>query len=143
MTCLRGLLALLPLLLTGCFLPGLVIRVDPNGCLANGDCMGAGTNGYNAETRTILLSPDAPVAVLAHELCHAHQHQVVLEGLHKEPDNTLRTWYLTAEGQDYLKLGEPVRESPLEDAAWVCAWYYLDPSNLTLAELSWAERWLL
>jgi hypothetical protein len=141
------LLILLPLttLLMGCVLPyGLRVYVDLNSCLPDGSyCATSGASAYQPRTRTVILGPNWTLQVLAHELCHARQHQVVLDSLHKEPSDSLREYLMTAEGQDYLRLGGSAPAGmPIEGAANACVWWYLDRSNLTPAELTWAERWL-
>jgi len=124
------LLVLLPLLLTGCLLPpGVHISV------------GGGANYYDAPTRTIALASNQPVAIQAHEACHAHQHEMVLE---KNPtSDNLWLYFGTSEGMAFLALrNQAPSEGALEDAAWVCAYYFTDPSRLTPDALAWAEEWL-
>jgi len=124
------LLALLPLLLTGCFLPPGVQLI-----------VGGDANYYDAPSRTVALAPDQPVAIMAHEACHAHQHQMILE---KDPaSRNLWGYFSTSEGMSYMALtGQTPPEATLEDAAWACAWWYLDQSRLTPAESTWAAQWL-
>jgi hypothetical protein len=142
------LLTLLPLitLLTGCTrLPeGLRIIESPDSCLPDHSyCATSGASAYQPRTRTVILGPNWTLQVLAHELCHARQHQVVLDSLHKEPSDSLQEYLMTAEGQDYLRMGGSAPAGmPLEGAANACAWWYLDKNNLTPAELAWAEKWL-
>jgi len=124
------LLALLPLLLTGCLLPpGLHVIV------------GGGANYYDAPSRTVALAPGQSAGIVAHELCHAHQHEMVLE---KNPaSDNLWLYFGTSEGMAFLALrNQAPSADALEDAAWVCAWYYVDPSRLTPIALSWAETWV-
>jgi hypothetical protein len=139
------LLALVPLLLTGCILPpGLQVIVSTDGCTSNGECWHGGaspSNYYDAPSRAVVLYPDQPVQIVAHELCHAHQHAMVLA---KDPaSNDLMAYFGTSEGMAFLALrNQAPSVDALEDAAWVCAWYYVDPDRLYPNALAWAQEWL-
>ena len=138
------LVAIIPLLLTGC-LPvpsGLSVHVSVDGCVGDGSyCTGAPANYYDAPTRAVVLAPDQPIEILVHEICHAHQHAMVLE---KNPDScNLWLYFGTTEGMSYLTYtGQTPSEATLEANAWVCAWWWLDRGQLTPAELAWAEEYL-
>jgi hypothetical protein len=121
----------LALLLTGCIAlpPGLHVTV------------GGDANYYDAPTRTIALAPDQPMAIWAHEACHARQHEKILE---RDPaSDNLWLYFQTPEGVSFLSASSQVPSGAvLEDEAWVCAWYYVDPSRLTSGGLAWAQEWL-
>jgi hypothetical protein len=73
-----------------------------------------------------------------HELCHAHQHWSINGGEPLEPsDYDLESWYQTDEGTSFTTAvqGLPWAWSHsavngLEDFAWTCAYWYLQPSDL-------------
>lgn len=73
-----------------------------------------------------------------HELCHAHQHWTISGGAALPPsDYDLESWYGTGEGQSFVAavagLSFPwgrSASSGLEDFAWTCAYWYLDPARL-------------
>ena len=124
---------------------------------------------YVATTRTIYLRTGVSrtdfLIGLSHELCHAHQHQMIIEaGL--TVDNQLQRWYDTAEGRSYLQLSgwkfenstwvEPQEQwsmgypGPWEKAAQACAIWYDPAQNWELDYLKkygggtavWAQQWL-
>jgi hypothetical protein len=84
-----------------------------------------------------------------HELCHAHQHWAINGGGPLDPsDYDLESWYGTSEGQSYAAavagLPWPWSHSAinvLEDFAWTCAYWYLDPAyllNVSPPRYDWA-----
>jgi hypothetical protein len=77
---------------------------------------------------------------MAHELCHAHQHEMILQ---KDPtSNDLMAYFSTSEGQSYMTLtGQMPSEATLEDNAWVCAYYLLGQPQDPARE-RWAEEYL-
>lgn len=138
------LLVLVPLLLTGCILPpGLQVIVSTNGCTSSGTCWqgGSPSNFYDAPSRTVVLYPGQPVQIVAHETCHAHQHEMVLEM--SPASNDLMAYFGTSEGKAFLTAsGQAPSTDALENAAWVCAYWYVDRGRLTPMGLAWAEKWL-
>jgi hypothetical protein len=106
------------------------------GCSSDGECHWY--NFYWAPTREIVMQAnEAPVKV-QHELCHAHQHWSINRGAPLVPSNyDLHTWYVTPEGGSFSQavagLGWPWDSSAvntIEDFAWTCAYWYLDPASL-------------
>jgi hypothetical protein len=118
---------------------------------------------YFAGSPTIYYIAQAPgieTAVLAHEVCHAHQDRVARDDGWTDFEEG---WYRTAAGIDYVRstgwrldgsrwIEQPeaisTSTSPLEDNADVCA-YWFDPAfGPTYLErwapirLAWAQRWL-
>ena len=86
-------------------------------------------NCYHAPTRTIVVLPGQSAKLLAHELCHAHQHQTILDETGIEPSLDLREWYGTSEAGAYMAVREaaPVptewrlsADTALEDFAEGC-----------------------
>lgn len=69
-------------------------------------------NCYHAPSRTIVMVPGQSLKTLAHEGCHAHQHQTVLEELGREPRADLTDWYKTSEAAAYAAV---VEASPRPD----------------------------
>jgi hypothetical protein len=73
-----------------------------------------------------------------HELCHAHQHWSINGGAPLEPSQyDLAPWYKTEEGSSFNSsvagLPWPWSHSAvntLEDFAWTCAYWYLQPADL-------------
>jgi len=171
----KRLAAALPLLtaaalMAGCLsLPdGLQVTVSPDGCTPDRSyCMGRPANYYYPPTRTVVMAPGQGLPQTAHEVCHGHQHEVILEATGREPDITLSPWYTTAEGAaflaatgwradggtgDYGPTFYP-NETPwdflgfnaLEDAAWTCSKYLTDPEDLRARSperYAWAAEWL-
>lgn len=135
-------LAVLAALSVGCIsLPdGLHVYETNSGCASDGVCPfhdGAPHNFYYAPTREIVVVPGQSLKVWAHEACHAHQHQTILDELHAEPlDLTLHEWYQTSEGQAYLAAidGHPHaswpaiadHDSALEDFGEACGRYLVN-----------------
>jgi hypothetical protein len=158
--------------LTGCLaLPeGLTIHVSENGCLPDGTCPYGGkapATFYWAPTRTIVAAPNQGKSTLAHEACHAHQHEMILEDLGHEPSNVdLRDWYETAEGKSFVETtgwkstsvsGQPPtwtgshpwsylsNANPIEDFANTCSRFLVDPQGLTGLDpvrSAWAQEHL-
>lgn len=95
------------------------------------DLCGSYTNCYHAPTRTIVVVPGQSLKVWAHELCHAHQHQTILDQLGREPGLSLDEWYDTDEANDWLVVvGDRAGDgfdaafaSPLESFAEACAMF--------------------
>ncbi len=73
-----------------------------------------------------------------HELCHAHQHWTINGGTPLDPiDYNLSPWYSTAEGVSFVSATEGLAwpwshsaVNALEDFAWTCAHWYLQPAHL-------------
>jgi len=100
------------------------------------------------------------IAVLAHEVCHAHQDRVARDAGQADFEEG---WYRTVAGMDYLRstgwrrVGDRWIErpeaisgssDPLEDNAVICALWF-DPSfgphylrRWTPIRFAWAQRWL-
>lgn len=112
------LLCLIAAATVGCIrLPeGLHVNVTATGCTTSGTCPwadGKPHNWYDATTREIVVAPGQSLKVWAHEACHAHQHQVILDETGEEPRLVasafnpaasiadLHEWLATAEGNAY------------------------------------------
>jgi len=73
-----------------------------------------------------------------HEFCHAHQHWSISRGAPLVPsDYDLESWYSTSEGESFRSavagLSWPWSDSAvsgLEDFAWTCSYWYVDPAHL-------------
>ena len=106
------------------------------GCASDGTCYWF--NFYWAPTREIVLQPGEGPDRVQHEYCHAHQHWAINGGAPLLPsDYDLESWYTTAEGQSFMAatagLPCPWANSAingLEDFAWTCTYWYLDPDYL-------------
>jgi len=106
------------------------------GCASDGRCYPY--NFYWAPTREVVMQPGEPQRKVQHELCHAHQHWAINGGTPLAPsDYDLESWYATAEGQSFATaasgLAWPWSQSAvngLEDFAWTCADWYVDPAHL-------------
>ncbi len=106
------------------------------GCSSDGQCHWY--NFYWAPTHEVVLQNGESQIKVQHELCHAHQHWTIDGGAPLDPSNfDLHTWYDTAEGQSFSTavagLSWPWSHSAangLEDFAWTCAYWYLDPAHL-------------
>jgi hypothetical protein len=119
------------------------------GCASDGQCHWY--NFYWAPTREAVLQNGESQVKVQHELCHAHQHWTISGGASLNPTNyDLHTWYDTAEGQSFVAavsgLDWPWNHSAqnaLEDFAWTCAYWYLDPGYLldvSPARYDWAAQ---
>lgn len=123
------LLALLCLLASGCMrvpagLHVIVTDQPETYCRQRVNC-------YLPSQRAIVVVPDQSIKLWAHEACHAHQHQTVLDaGLTASDD--LHEWYGTAEATAYRAVAEaaPVpaewnlsAPTLLEDFAEACGRY--------------------
>ncbi len=106
------------------------------GCSSDGQCHWY--NFYWAPTHEAVLQNGESQIKIEHELCHAHQHRTINGGASLDPSALdLHTWYDTAEGQSFTAavngLSWPWNHSAvngLEDFAWTCAYWYLDPAHL-------------
>jgi len=106
------------------------------GCASDGFCRPF--NFYWGPTREAVLQNSEPQIKVQHELCHAHQHLSINGGAPLSPsDYDLESWYGTAEGRSFgaAVAGQPwpwthSAVSGLEDFAWTCAYWYLDPAHL-------------
>jgi hypothetical protein len=160
-------IAILALALTGCILPpGLRVYVSDTGCTPDASyCAGHPANYYDPVSRTVVLAPGQGLSTIVHELCHARQHEVVLEALGREPDVALTQWYLTNEATAFIAATGWVPDggwdehgptfyplplpdglglwafNPLEDSAGACAHYLLGQPQEAARE-QWAETWV-
>ena len=108
------------------------------GCASDGECHWY--NFYWAPTHQVVVQRGEGEHKVQHELCHAHQHWSINAGAPLAPsDYDLESWYSTAEGQSFAATvasasgGWPWSHSAvsgLEDFAWTCAYWYLDPAHL-------------
>lgn len=106
------------------------------GCASDGTCYWY--NFYWAPTHEIVMQGGEGAHKVEHERCHAHQHWSINGGAPLDPsDYDLESWYGTAEGQSFLDavagLSWPWTHSQvngLEDFAWTCAYFYVDPAYL-------------
>lgn len=115
---------------------GVTVTESSVGREPNGDCpyRCQPANYYDPQTRVVVLYPGQPERDRLHELCHAHQHETVLEVTSHEPTRDIREWYGTREGRLYsaaIAGLEPIPDwemsqvNALEDFANACAYYYL------------------
>lgn len=161
------------LIFTGCLsLPdGLHVYETTDGCTSTGFCPYGGessANYYYAPLREIVISPGQGKLTLFHEGCHAHQHQVILDEIGREPTLDMREWIDTAEGQSFITTTgwtadgglDPYgptflpnetpwawlsHQSPVEDFANTCALWLAEPEELRHRDplrYAWAERHL-
>lgn len=121
------------------------------GCASDGTCYPY--NFYWAPTREVVMQRGEGQDKVQHELCHAHQHWSINGGAPLDPsDYDLESWYATAEGQSFTamasSLGWPWSHSAvngLEDFAWTCAYWYVDPAYLrsvSSERYRWAQQHL-
>lgn len=124
---------------------GVHLYTSLSGCTSTGVC--PWTDGkvhayYFAPTRELVvppmdaLPPATALKIEAHELCHSHQHETILEETSAEPrDLTLHEWISTSEGIAYQAVVEahprPAEwnlsiDNTLEDFAEACARYLTD-----------------
>ena len=101
---------------------------------------------YNAEHRLAVTRRPWPYTV-AHEVCHAWQHQNILEQRSEDwpVRSDLYEWFLTPQGQSFLLMtGQAGDGYPLEDAAGTCAYRLLGlpMEGLDSGRQEWAEAWL-
>lgn len=112
------------------------------------DLCGAYTNCYHAPSRTIVVLPGQSLKLWAHELCHAHQHQVILDEQGREPSLDMHEWLNTSEGLAYGAVvdasgpnGWDAHFAPLiEDFAEACGRYLVGQDVDTGREAFFAER---
>ena len=106
------------------------------GCASDGECHWY--NFYWAPTHEAVLQQGEGENKVQHELCHAHQHWSISGGAALRPsDYDLESWYSTAEGASFTAMAAglswPWSHSAvngLEDFAWTCTYWYLDPARL-------------
>ena len=106
------------------------------GCASDGECHWY--NFYWAPTNEVVMQPGEGQHKVQHEMCHAHQHWSINGGAPLDPsDYDLESWYGTGEGQSFTAavsgLAWPWSHSAvngLEDFAWTCGYWYLDPASL-------------
>lgn len=109
------------------------------GCASDGTCYWY--NFYWAPTHEVVMQPGEGPHKVQHELCHAHQHWSINGGAPLPPDDyDLESWLATSEGQSFTaavaSLAWPWSHSAvstLEDFAWTCGYWYLDPAYLLQA----------
>ena len=135
---------------------GLHVYESPDGCTSTDVCpwgRGKPRNFYHVPTRQIVLAPNQPLKVAAHEACHAHQHQQVIDELDIEPSIDLDEWYDTREARDYAAVVEAGDGVPwdvqrysyslLEDFAEACGRFLVQdkawPTDVERSEF-FAER---
>ena len=105
-------------------------------CASDGECHWY--NFYWAPTHEAVLQQGEGQNKVQHELCHAHQHWSISGGAPLRPsDYDLESWYSTAEGASFTAMAAGLSwpwshsaVSGLEDFAWTCAYWYLDPARL-------------
>lgn len=160
----------LPILAKLPVVPGLHIHLDPYLCASaeDADCQLEDRTGllsfYEENLAEIVLRSDWPafgawtsyeeiVELIAHEVCHAHQHRVVLDaGMEVGPDLDLASqWYRTNQGQAFFIAGGQAslpghaHIDPYQDFANVCAFWYLrrpELQQLDPAMYRFASEWL-
>ena len=129
---------------------------------------------YQSTTRTVNVGYFEPMTGylthIAHEVCHAYQHQQALDAGFEDDGNILTDWTSTSAGADFaaqtgwtLENGQWVEEqvdtgfygypNPAEDHAQLCAiwfdpagfWTYLQQGyleNWAPIRYAWAQNWL-
>ncbi len=125
-------------------------RTVLGGCASDGACYWY--NFYWAPTQEVVMQYGEGVIKVQHEICHAHQHWSINGGAPLLPsDYDLGSWYETTEAQSFITatagLSWPWTHSAinsLEDFAWTCAYWYLDPEQLVTIggqeRYEWARR---
>ncbi len=134
---------------------GTTLRIPDGTTVVHGSCASDGEchwyNFYWAPTHEAVVQAGESGIKVEHELCHAHQHWTISGGAPLSPRNyDLHTWYDTAEGASFSAavagLGWPWSHgaiNALEDFAWTCAYWYLDPAYLSQASperYAWAAQ---
>jgi len=121
---------------------GTTLAIPDGATVVHGSCASDGEchwyNFYWAPTHEAVVQDGESQIKAEHELCHAHQHWTINGGAPLSPSNyDLHTWYDTAEGLSFAAvvdgLSWPWSHSAinaLEDFAWTCAYWYLDPAYL-------------
>lgn len=112
------------------------VTVVWGGCASDGECHEF--NFYWAPTHEVVMQYGEGANKVQHEYCHAHQHWSINGGAPLSPsDYDLGSWYATSEGLGFAAtvsgLPWPWSHSAvnnLEDFAWTCAYWYLDPAYL-------------
>jgi hypothetical protein len=112
------------------------VTVVWGGCSSDGECHDF--NFYWAPTHQVVMQYGEGENKIEHEYCHAHQHWTINAGAPLSPSNyDLHAWYSTGEGESFSAavsgLAWPWSHSAvndLEDFAWTCAAWYLDPAYL-------------
>ena len=130
-------------------------------------------SGYNPPTRTANVgyaeSATGYLTVVAHEVCHAYQHQAALDAGFEDDSNIVPNWILTPAGIDFIattgwslenglwieqgEAGYYGYPHPVEDNAQLCAiwfdpaqyWANSSPSyleNWAPIRYAWAQQWL-
>lgn len=124
------------------------VRTVVGGCASDGFCRA--WNFYYAPTHEVVLVDASQIGASqeTHEYCHAHQHWAINGGAPLAPsDYDLESWYSTAEGRGFTSAVAGLVAWPwshsavngLEDFAWTCAYWYLDPQRLL--DVGGAERY--
>ena len=119
------------------------------GCSSDDTCYWY--NFYWAPTREVVMQAGEGELKVQHERCHAHQHWSINGGAPLAPsDYDLESWYGTTEGSSFTSAvgGLPwpwthSAVSGLEDFAWTCAYWYVDPaylSDASPARYAWAAE---
>jgi hypothetical protein len=106
------------------------------GCSSDGQC--EWFNFYWAPRHEVVMQNGESQLKVQHELCHAHQHWSINGGGELDPsDYDLESWYQTPEGASFSAAAQglvwPWSHSAvngLEDFAWTCAYWYLQPADL-------------
>jgi len=144
-------------LLSGCIsVPeGFHVHISETGCTSDGTCPFGGegpANFYWAPLREIVLIPNQGHRTIAHEVCHAHQHQTILNETGQEPGIGLRAWHTTSEGISFHELAAQYphpwpwisqEDIVLEDFANTCSLWLTAPRELkqrSAERYAWAER---
>lgn len=109
--------------------------VMTGGCTSDGFCYPY--NFYWADTHeAVVVRPEESQIKVQHELCHAHQHWSIGREL-APSERDLAPWYATTEAQSFGAVSGnwpwgvvSLNNGLLEDFAWTCAFWYLDPDRL-------------
>jgi hypothetical protein len=113
---------------------GLHVYESKVGCTSDGECPwedGAKHNFYLARLHEIVIVPGQPFKVIAHEACHAHQQQEVIDETGHDVSRTLVEWLDTDEAFSYNAVVIAAGPAPwgdsgirvLEDFAEACGRY--------------------
>lgn len=119
--------------------------VNRSGCASDGHC--EWFNFWWHPTSEAVVQPGEPRLKEVHELCHGHQDWSIGRPLALS-ELDLRPWYSTVEGQSFMAavdgLPFPWAHSAvngLEDFAWTCANWFLNPARLVTAGGQARYRW--